>query len=656
MKKTISINISGILFHIEEDGYDTLRKYLDAINRHFSSYSDNQEIISDIENRIAEIFLSNLKNNKQVITAENVDNLIKKMGTIADFVSVEQGEEEAAPEKEEATQEDFYKYVTPPGDEKQGYKKLMRSEPKKILGGVCAGIANYFRIDPLWIRLIALLLLFSGQFNSIFEGPGFWIFDEVRFKFSFGFFTLVAYIVMWIILPVSYDYEEDKSIKKLYRNPDDKALGGVASGLAAYFGVEVLWVRLAFVFLTIAGGSGVLIYLILWIITPVALSITERIKMKGGEITLDNIDSTLKENMNPIPPQPESSAKRILMAPFRVLGQVIEAIGKALGPLGKFLLVVFRVIFGMIVFFIGLALTISPLIVLAFFFEYLNPNDYVMTTGEVPFELFTGIVPSWLAISSSFLMIIPGVIFMLLGLSVLIRKNLVANRFGLIAFALWLLCLGIALFQVPRIVSQFKNENRYQETETISTTGGTMVLTLDNQAEDPDFNEVSLKLIGTSDSLVTLEKEFFSRGKTKAESLENAKLLSYNISILDSVVTFPPGYDYSAIEIFRGQRVSLTMSIPYEKPFIMDRSLLEILRNTIYRNGYRNRDVQEGNTWAFNEAGLVCLTCEIPEVSDEVDYEEEEDAENEDQNESTSRETLDSLSRAKYLQRLDTLD
>ena len=56
MKKTISINISGILFHIEEDGYDTLRKYLDAINKHFSSYKDNQEIISDIENRIAEIF------------------------------------------------------------------------------------------------------------------------------------------------------------------------------------------------------------------------------------------------------------------------------------------------------------------------------------------------------------------------------------------------------------------------------------------------------------------------------------------------------------------------------------------------------------------------------------------------------------------------
>jgi hypothetical protein len=153
MKKTISINISGILFHIEEDGYDTLRKYLDAINRHFSSYRDNQEIISDIENRIAEIFLSNLKNNKQVITAENVDKLIEKMGTIADFTAVE---EESTEGKSDMQKEDFYKYVTPPGSETSGYKKLKRLENKKILGGVCAGIANYLAVDPLWTRLVAI--------------------------------------------------------------------------------------------------------------------------------------------------------------------------------------------------------------------------------------------------------------------------------------------------------------------------------------------------------------------------------------------------------------------------------------------------------------------------------------------------------------------
>src|SRR5690606_15973727 len=111
MKKTLSINISGILFHIEEDGYTSLKNYLDAINKHFSFYKDNQEIISDIENRIAEIFLSYLKNNKQVITAENVANLIEKMGTIADFKAEEKGFEHGTErlEKEKNEENDFYK-------------------------------------------------------------------------------------------------------------------------------------------------------------------------------------------------------------------------------------------------------------------------------------------------------------------------------------------------------------------------------------------------------------------------------------------------------------------------------------------------------------------------------------------------------------------
>src|SRR5690606_33199643 len=260
MKKTISINISGILFHIEEDGYDILRKYLDAINRHFSSYKENHEIISDIENRIAEIFLSNLKNNKQVISAENVDKLIEKMGTIADFTAVED-KEESILEEPESKQEDFYKFVTPPGSETGGYKKLKRLENKKILGGVCAGIANYFSVDPLWTRLIAILLLFSGNLNLKFGFLDILPFDNLRFNLSFGFFAIVAYIVLWIILPVSYELMEDTKIKKLFRNPDDKVLGGVSSGLGAYFGVEVVYVRLAFVLLAFAGGSGILIYL-----------------------------------------------------------------------------------------------------------------------------------------------------------------------------------------------------------------------------------------------------------------------------------------------------------------------------------------------------------------------------------------------------------
>ena len=73
MKKNISINISGIIFHIEEDGYEVLRKYLDSVNRYFSSFEDSSEIFADIEGRIAEIFLSKLSDGKQVVTHEDVN-------------------------------------------------------------------------------------------------------------------------------------------------------------------------------------------------------------------------------------------------------------------------------------------------------------------------------------------------------------------------------------------------------------------------------------------------------------------------------------------------------------------------------------------------------------------------------------------------------
>ena len=92
MKKNISINISGIIFHIEEDGYEILRKYLDSINRYFSSFEDNSEILADIESRIAEILLSKLSEGKQVVTAEDVNALMATMGSVNDFKAAEEQE------------------------------------------------------------------------------------------------------------------------------------------------------------------------------------------------------------------------------------------------------------------------------------------------------------------------------------------------------------------------------------------------------------------------------------------------------------------------------------------------------------------------------------------------------------------------------------
>ena len=642
MKKTLSINISGILFHIEEDGYDTLKNYLESINTHFSGYADSKEIVSDIENRIAEIFLSYLKNNNQVITPENVARLIEKMGTIADFSALEEKEE--ADEVEAPAADDFYKYVTPPSSAAGGYKKLMRLESKKILGGVCAGIAHYFAIDALWIRLIAILLLFSGNIN--FDLSDFNPFGWVDFNIGFAGLAVVAYIVLWVILPVSYANEEDKEIKKLYRNPDDKVLGGVASGLAAYFGIkEILYVRLAFVFLTIAGGSGVVIYLILWIITPAASSITERIKMKGGEITLDSIDSTLKETINPVPLAPESTLKKVVMTPFRVLGQVIEALGSALGSLGKFLLTLLRVFFGLIIFIFGIVLVAALLLTFTLYLGIIDPI-YYGTVDVFPMEMITELVPIGLAAAGLGVLAIPGIVILMLGLSVLSKKNLVGSKFGLVALALWLMCIATLGFQVPRVIAKFKEEDRVITNTPLSIGQGVLFLKVEEGEGVEFYQQAVLELKGTEDSVLTLNQEYFSRGQSKKQAQENIKKIAYSYSVKDSVITFEQGFDMKTLGAFRDQKLNLSLAIPYNKPFIMERSLLEILENTIYKNGFENGDVREEAIWVFNETGLVCLTCPGKVGGERRDWDSFETVQA--KADSIAKVQKDSLSRAKF--------
>ena len=144
MKKNISINISGIIFHIEEDGFEQLKVYLESINKYFSSFDDSGEIVADIESRIAEIFLSKLNEGKQVITLEDVDSLITTMGSIRDFQAVE--EEGPIKETEQATEtesgKESEKEKEKSGDAAGGPKKLHRDANRKLLGGVAAGIAN----------------------------------------------------------------------------------------------------------------------------------------------------------------------------------------------------------------------------------------------------------------------------------------------------------------------------------------------------------------------------------------------------------------------------------------------------------------------------------------------------------------------------------
>jgi phage shock protein PspC (stress-responsive transcriptional regulator) len=195
MNKTVNINLAGIFFHIDEDAYLKLQRYLEAIKRSFTDSQGRSEIIADIEARISELFSERIVNNKQVIGNKEVDEVITIMGQPEDYL-----------------------------------------------------------VD-----------------DEIFE-------DE----------------------PQHRNHTKGRS-KKLYRDTETSYVGGVSAGLAHYFGIDAIWIRIIWLVLVIGGfGTGILIYILLWILVPEAKTTSEKILMTGENVTISNIEKKIRDGFGTV--------------------------------------------------------------------------------------------------------------------------------------------------------------------------------------------------------------------------------------------------------------------------------------------------------------------------------------------------------------------
>jgi len=159
MNKTVTINLGGIVFHIDEDAYQKLSRYFDAIKRSLNNSSGQEEIIKDIEMRISELLSEKLISDKHVIGLKEIDEVIAVMGQPEDYII----------EDDSKAESNYQAY--------KKSKKLYRDKDKGMIGGVAAGLSHYLGIDVVWIRVILLL-------------------------FFFGFGTgILAYIILWIATP-----------------------------------------------------------------------------------------------------------------------------------------------------------------------------------------------------------------------------------------------------------------------------------------------------------------------------------------------------------------------------------------------------------------------------------------------------------------------
>lgn len=151
MKKTLTVNLGGTVFHIDEDAYQLLDKYLANLRIHFRKEEGSEEIMNDFEMRISELFNERVRLGYEVITIEHVEEVIKRMGKPEELF---EGEEEKE-YKEEARTQAFQEEEIP-----RGPKKLMRDPDNRVLGGVAGGIAAYMGWDVTAVRLAMIILLF----------------------------------------------------------------------------------------------------------------------------------------------------------------------------------------------------------------------------------------------------------------------------------------------------------------------------------------------------------------------------------------------------------------------------------------------------------------------------------------------------------------
>jgi len=271
MKKTININLAGFVFYIDEDAYEALQKYLNNIRTYLGNTEGKDEIIDDIESRIAELFS---EKQKQVITLTEVNEVIEVMGQPEDYMSEEE------PEEKKSYQ--------------QSSKRLYRDPDSTVLGGVCSGVGHYLNIDAVWIRLIFLAMVWSGV-------------------------SILFYFILWAIIPkaettaqklemkgkaATFSNIEDyvrkgyENVKDDFKNVDLKGAGEKAkqgaSGFFAFLGeiISKLFSALSKLLSFIANILGKLLGVII-LITTVALIIALTVSFIIGSFIDINIGNDL---------------------------------------------------------------------------------------------------------------------------------------------------------------------------------------------------------------------------------------------------------------------------------------------------------------------------------------------------------------------------
>lgn len=537
------MNLSGIIFHIEEDAYEALSNYLGAIKSYFNDSDGRDEIMNDIESRIAEMFSEKVGKSKQAVVMSDVSEMIAQMGKPEDFAGDSSRKEE---QRKASSEQSAYKN-----------RRVFRDVDNKILGGVCAGIANYFGFSPVWLRLI--------------------------------------------------------------------------------------WAMSFFAF-----GTGAILYLILWLIIPKAKTAAEKLEMHGEQVNAENIGKKVEEEIKIFGKKVESWSDEVKRKAENIRAgrcQKWRCNGRGM-KMANFLSCIFSAFFnvfakllGLLLILIGLLLLIAVAISLLGETGLLRINTASFSLHDV-FGMFLAskeqetiaTIALVLFIGIPLLMLVYGGMKLLLGIKA--KSRFVAFTAGM----LWLTGLILMMIAGTQVTGQFAEEatskNYFSLTQpscdtlflkVASSKEGSIyrgyrrehfrfsirkrhtIIAADSVKINFDCPKLDIVRSETDSFEVIVYNE--AKGSDKKEALRSAKNISYTILQKDSVIEFSPYFSIPKNDKWRAQAVYIEVRVPKNKMVYVSRSMKNILSDVNNEADTRDDDMT-GRRWIMGDEELRCVDCD----------------------------------------------
>ncbi len=536
MNKTININLGGVFFHIDEIAYQKLKLYLDAIRRSLSDDPQGRdEILNDIEHRIGELLSERIKDARQVVNENDIDEITKIMGKPEDYLVDEE---------------------------------IFEDEPK---------------------------------------------------------------------------YKSRVSSKKLFRDAEDKFLGGVSSGLGHYFGIDALWIRIIWIVLVVAGfGTGIPIYILLWILIPQAETTAEKLQMKGEPVNISNIEKKIREEFQDVSSRVKDGVNdvtsKVKNSEFKkkASNKAKSGVQEILDTLGSILITLFKVfgkLIGALLIFIAAA-TLIGLIIGAFSlgsFEILGfSNDFI---HHPPF-FYDSVLPTWLLVVFTFIAVgIPFVVLFMLGLKILsnnVKSFSTTTKLSLLG--IWIISLLGLGFAGINFAAQTAYDGVFNQTEELPVVATDTLKVkmigdenLSNRSElrrrysyetvyDNDVRKlysnrinVDVKSTDKSNAFVKIRKE--SSGKSRQNANSNAETIEYQFNLTNQDLLLNGYFLTDFKNMIKEQQIDITVYIPLNTIIYLDGSTRTFLDDVDNVQNVHDRDMPK-HYYKMTENGLECLDCD----------------------------------------------